>query len=466
MKLKIKAGTTSRLVRVFIQDSTSAAGAGLTGLTSASAGLACYYSRVGDASATAVTLTAGTLGTWSSGGFVAVDGTNMPGVYELGLPNAVLASGSTCVHVILRGAANMVPVLVEIELDAIDYQDSVRGGFTALPNAAAGTNTGLPVVGTQVPNATAGAANGLFINGANTGPSSLSGGLSITNSTGDALTLTSSGSNGSGLNASGNGTGDGIKGTGGVTGHGLHAIGGATSGSGFRAEATTNANGVTFAGAGTGHGIAVIGGATGNGLNAAGGATSGSAFKVAGTAGNAIGVEIVGQGSAAGMSVTGGATGDGFKAVAGTGGADFRANHTGDMVGNITGNLAGNVSGTVSSVATVTNIVSAMWQDLTAGADFSVTGSIGKLLATSTAPTAETIVTTMLATSVPIRNQDAVSAPNLGDALLGAWSKAFAPEKTQSGSTSYQIMQPGSTNTPVRTFTLDVAPSAGPFLRT
>jgi hypothetical protein len=48
-----------------------------------------------------------------------------------------------------------------------DYSDTVRLGQTALPNAAAGANTGLPVVGTQVPNATAGASNGLLIAGTN-----------------------------------------------------------------------------------------------------------------------------------------------------------------------------------------------------------------------------------------------------------------------------------------------------------
>jgi hypothetical protein len=48
-----------------------------------------------------------------------------------------------------------------------DYSDTVRLGQTALPNAAAGANTGLPVVGTQVPNATAGATGGLLIAGSN-----------------------------------------------------------------------------------------------------------------------------------------------------------------------------------------------------------------------------------------------------------------------------------------------------------
>jgi hypothetical protein len=39
----------------------------------------------------------------------------------------------------------MAPVTLEIELTAWDNQDSVRGGMTALPNAAAGATNGLPL---------------------------------------------------------------------------------------------------------------------------------------------------------------------------------------------------------------------------------------------------------------------------------------------------------------------------------
>lgn len=42
-----------------------------------------------------------------------------------------------------------------------DPYDSTRLGLAALPNANAGANTGLPVVGTQVPNANSGANGGL-----------------------------------------------------------------------------------------------------------------------------------------------------------------------------------------------------------------------------------------------------------------------------------------------------------------
>lgn len=116
-KLAVKAGTTSKLLRVFVQDST---GAGLTGLAYNAAGLKAAYIVEGQATATAVTLATATVGTFTSGGFKEIDSTNLPGLYEFGVPNAALTGGNACV-LMLFGAANMVPVVCEIELDAIPY---------------------------------------------------------------------------------------------------------------------------------------------------------------------------------------------------------------------------------------------------------------------------------------------------------------------------------------------------------
>lgn len=148
MKLLIKKGKTSKIVHIFIQDSSSTTGAGLTGLTSGSSGLVCYRARTddGNAGATQLVLSAGTRGTWSSGGFVEKDSTNMPGVYELGLDNAGLATGVDDVVYMLKGATNMAPLPLEIQLTDFDPQDSVRLGLTALPNAAANSVGGLPVL--------------------------------------------------------------------------------------------------------------------------------------------------------------------------------------------------------------------------------------------------------------------------------------------------------------------------------
>lgn len=146
MKFSLKAGTTSKDVNIFIQDNSVNTGAGLTGLAYNSGSLTAYYHRQGANAATAITLATKTLGTWATGGFVAVDGTNMPGVYELGLPDAALASGATWVVIMLKGATNMAPVVLEIELTAWDNQNATTGGLSALPNASAAANGGLPTV--------------------------------------------------------------------------------------------------------------------------------------------------------------------------------------------------------------------------------------------------------------------------------------------------------------------------------
>ena len=60
----------------------------------------------------------------SDGGFVEVDATNMPGVYRLDLPDAVCATGVNSVVVMLKGAANMAPLLLEIQLTDFDLNDA------------------------------------------------------------------------------------------------------------------------------------------------------------------------------------------------------------------------------------------------------------------------------------------------------------------------------------------------------
>lgn len=149
MKRKIKAGSTSQTIEIVVKDSSSTTGGNLTGLVYNTGSLTAYYHRQGASSATSITLADATVGTFTSGGFKAVDGTNMPGHYEIGVPDAALAAGARYVTLCLKGAANMVPVAVEIELDAIDYQDSVRAGLTALPNAAAEASGGLITRGTS-----------------------------------------------------------------------------------------------------------------------------------------------------------------------------------------------------------------------------------------------------------------------------------------------------------------------------
>jgi hypothetical protein len=142
-------GTTSQIIQVFILNSTSTTGAGLTGVTYNAAGLTCYYKRNTASADVAVTLATMTLGTWATGGWKEVDSTNMPGLYEIGIPNAALASGADLVTVYIQGAASMVPLPIQIELTGTSNQDGTRGGMTALPNANAASNGGLPTCGTS-----------------------------------------------------------------------------------------------------------------------------------------------------------------------------------------------------------------------------------------------------------------------------------------------------------------------------
>lgn len=112
-------GATSKSLYFFIPDLMSDSGSGLTGLVFNSSGLSAYYSREKEA-ATAITLAtlAAATSAYSSGGFKEVDATNMPGVYRLDLPDAVLATGTPDRAVIqLKGAANMPPVQREIDLE-------------------------------------------------------------------------------------------------------------------------------------------------------------------------------------------------------------------------------------------------------------------------------------------------------------------------------------------------------------
>lgn len=156
-KYELPAGTTSYLLEFSALDITKYANAspGFTGLVYNSSGITCYYIRKGQSSTTSITLAAGTLGTYvnsgsagSGGGLIAIDATNMPGAYQLSVPNLALGAGATAVIIWIRGVANMADVRIEIELTANSNQDAVRGGMTALPNNNASAAGGLLTVGT------------------------------------------------------------------------------------------------------------------------------------------------------------------------------------------------------------------------------------------------------------------------------------------------------------------------------
>jgi hypothetical protein len=113
---------------IFIADTSKTDGSGLANLVYNSSGLVAYYFAGDLNNEVQITLVTATLGTYASGGFIAVDNTNMPGWYEIGIPDAALDGGNE-VAIQLRGATNMAPVNIYIELDAVDYQTDAFGAL-------------------------------------------------------------------------------------------------------------------------------------------------------------------------------------------------------------------------------------------------------------------------------------------------------------------------------------------------
>lgn len=320
----LTAGSTDVTLYVFVPDASSSVGAGLTGLVYNSSGLVAYYTR-SLAAATALTLATQTVtGAHSDGGFVEVSSANAPGLYRLDLSDAVCAAGVAQVHLVLKGATNMVPVVicVDLALQVVTLANGAHGGAAASLNLGAGAT--------------------------------------ISNASGSALTLTSSGSNGHGLLAQGHGTGSGITGSGGgVEGNGIYAVGDA-NGQGILAVGGDSALGLTA-------GLYLKSNSSGIpvGLYIEDGATitddAGTALLISSTGGNGDGVTITGNGSG------------------------------GDLVADITGNLSGSVGSVTgdtkqtADVATLITTVGVAGAGLTALATQASVNTIDDFLDTEIA---------------------------------------------------------------------------------
>jgi hypothetical protein len=193
-------------------------------------------------------------GTFAAGGATITEDTGL-GFYKVALTQAD-TNGNDIGYFFT--ATSMIPVQLTCITTAADPTDTVRFGLTALPNAAAGANTGLPVVGTQIPNATAGASGGVLISGSNSGTTTL-GALTVTGATtltgnvamSAGLNITQSSSNTSALVITGNGTGSGavITSGSGLTGDGVQMTSASTNGNGL--VLTKTGTGLAFKGATT-----------------------------------------------------------------------------------------------------------------------------------------------------------------------------------------------------------------------
>src|SRR3990172_5330864 len=365
-KLSREKGTTSQILHVFIQDSSSTTGAGLAGLVYDSASLACRYINAGGTLSGAITLqTITTLGTYEA----PTANTNMrfkevssaspsQGVYEIHLHNDWMNLTGGSLVIMLAGATNMAQFRLEIDLQADVNVTHVAGTVQTAGDLATMitavddfVNTEVAAIKTKtdfLPSVTAGAAGGLMIAGSNaattfatltvTGASIFTGNVSYA----AGITITQSTVNGHGISITGNGIGHGVKFIGGDTGSGAHFVGGATSGHAVNTEAASGYSGFNGVGVGGGYGFrgsmeflpaALIGGR----INADATAISGDSV-----AADRLETMLDGAGgNTLSAAITGNITGNLSGSVGSVTGA----------VGSVTGDVGGNVTGSVGSIA-------------------------------------------------------------------------------------------------------------------
>jgi hypothetical protein len=124
----IPSGATSVTVDVALVQNAGATSPGnpITGLVYNTSSLTCYQRNGPTATSTAITLAPQTVGgAWSSGGFVAADGTNMPGSYRFDLPNSLVPTSGE-MNVVFNGAANLATHTLKI----IPTQQLLLGAMT------------------------------------------------------------------------------------------------------------------------------------------------------------------------------------------------------------------------------------------------------------------------------------------------------------------------------------------------
>ncbi|MBA3551573.1 MAG: hypothetical protein H0W27_01715 [Actinobacteria bacterium] len=126
----IRAGTTARTLLVFLR-SAAEPGHGQPELRHDTPGGMVAYVREGDVSAHRIPLVEGRPGEHRPGGWAEVDQELAPGLYELGVPDPMLAEGSPRAVLFVRFPGTACEP-VEIDLVGYDAQDSVRLGMSAI----------------------------------------------------------------------------------------------------------------------------------------------------------------------------------------------------------------------------------------------------------------------------------------------------------------------------------------------
>ena len=125
----IKEGTKSKLLLVYATSAESTSGK--TRLAKDLASGSAAYIREGDSAARRVPIVPGRVGEWGSGALAEVDPELLPGLYQFGAPDEMLAAGSARAVLLIRFPETVIKP-VEIHLVAYDPQDAERIGVWSL----------------------------------------------------------------------------------------------------------------------------------------------------------------------------------------------------------------------------------------------------------------------------------------------------------------------------------------------
>jgi len=130
MSYALKKGTTSKMLLLYAVDATDMR-SGKTGLSSRSLDSSAACIREGEARVQPIPLVEGKLGAHRAGSFVEVDNKLLPGVYQFGVPDEMLAVGAETVTLMLKFPGAVIEP-ISIHLVAYDPQDADRLGMAAL----------------------------------------------------------------------------------------------------------------------------------------------------------------------------------------------------------------------------------------------------------------------------------------------------------------------------------------------
>lgn len=130
MSYALKKGTRSKILLVYALDATDLH-SGKTGLSVQTPEGSAAYIREGESIVRRTPLVEGKLGEHRAGSFVEVDNKLLPGVYQFGVPDEMLAAGAETVTLMLKFSGAVIEP-ISIHLVAYDPQDAERLGMTAL----------------------------------------------------------------------------------------------------------------------------------------------------------------------------------------------------------------------------------------------------------------------------------------------------------------------------------------------